>query len=143
MRERPVHILLADDDEDDRLATCRALERNSMRGAFASVSDGEQLLAYLRHEPPYETAPRPRLVLLDLNMPRKDGHEALREIKADPELRSIPIIVLSTSEEQEEVERSYELGASSYIAKPVSFEGLVRAIGTLRQYWFELVQLPS
>jgi CheY-like chemotaxis protein len=142
MRARPVHILMADDDEDDREATRKAFERHRLANDFATVVDGEELMAYLRREPPYERAPRPGLILLDLNMPRKDGREALREIKADPALRPIPVVVLTTSSEEEEIARSYDLGANSYITKPVNFEGLVRALGTLSTYWFQLVELP-
>ncbi len=140
---RPVHILLAEDDEDDRLATRAALLKNRLRNSFATVSDGEELMAYLRREGPYRSAPRPGLILLDLNMPKKDGREALREIKADEKLRSIPVIVLTTSADEEEVVRSYDLGANSYITKPVSFDGLVHALGTLGQYWLQLVELPT
>ncbi len=142
MKPRPVHILMADDDEDDRNATRDAFDRHKLANGFATVVDGEELMAYLRREHPYEHAPRPGLILLDLNMPRKDGREALREIKADPALRQIPVVVLTTSSEEEEILRSYDLGANSYITKPVNFDGLVRALGTLHSYWFQLVELP-
>jgi CheY-like chemotaxis protein len=98
---------------------------------------------YLRRRPPYESAPRPGLILLDLNMPRKDGREALKEIKADPELRRIPVVMLTTSRDEEDIARSYDLGANSYIAKPVSFDALVKLVSTLQLYWFELVELPG
>ena len=139
---RPVHILMADDDDDDRDATRKAFARHRLANEFATVGDGEELLAYLRRQHPYERAPRPGLILLDLNMPRKDGREALREIKADPKLRHIPVVVLTTSSEEEEIIRSYDLGANSYITKPVNFEALVLALGTLSTYWLQLVELP-
>lgn len=139
----PITILLADDDEDDCRFTRDALARNRMVNDFRTVEDGEQLLAYLRGEPPYEDAPRPGLILLDLNMPRKDGREALREIKSDPALRHIPVVVLTTSSEEADVFRSYDLGANSFITKPVGFEGLVKCLQGLGQYWLQVVELPE
>lgn len=139
---KPICIVMADDDEDDRIATRDGLERNGMGSDFRTVNDGEELMRFLRRQGEYAGAPRPGLILLDLNMPRKSGHEALREIKSDPDLRSIPVVVLTTSSQEEDVLRSYDSGANSYIAKPVTFAALVTILGTLNQYWAKLVELP-
>ena len=142
---RPITILLADDDPDDRMLARDALEESRLANDLHEVVDGEELLEYLRRQGKYAdpaSAPRPGLILLDLNMPRKDGREALREIKADPELRSIPVVVLTTSQAEEDIYRTYDLGVSSFITKPVSFEGLVAVMKALGRYWFEIVELP-
>ena len=145
MKARPITILMADDDEDDRILTRKAFELNRLANHLRFVEDGEELLDYLyargKYAPPAE-APRPGLVLLDLNMPRKDGREALREIKADPSLRRIPIVVMTTSAAEQDIVRSYDLGANSYVTKPVTFESLSDVVRTLGQYWFEIVELP-
>lgn len=142
----PVMILIADDDEDDRLLTRQALEEAHLSNDVRFVEDGEQLMNYLRRQGAYVgeqgAAPRPGLILLDLNMPKKDGRECLREIKSDEDLRDIPIVVLSTSREEEDIARSYQLGVNSFIAKPVTFTGLVDALKVMGRYWFELVELP-
>jgi CheY-like chemotaxis protein len=141
----PITILMADDDADDRELTREALEESRLANDLRFVEDGEQLMAYLRREGQYKSeqdAPRPGLVLLDLNMPRKDGRTALAEIKADPELRQIPVVILTTSKADEDVYRSYDLGVNSYIVKPVTFEALVDILQTLEKYWFEIVELP-
>lgn len=135
-------VLMADDDEDDRLLMQDAFRRNKFERALHFVEDGEQLLDYLRRRGPWADAPRPDLILLDLNMPRKDGREALREIKADPELRSIPVVVMTTSRAEADVQGSYEAGANSFIAKPANFESLQEVTRYLRDYWFKLVELP-
>ncbi len=143
---RPIVIVLADDDPDDCMLAQEALEESRLANELHVVGDGEELLAYLRHENGYaepDKAPRPCLILLDLNMPRKDGREALREIKADPALRSIPIVVLTTSRAEEDIYRTYDLGVSSFISKPVTFEGLVDVMKVLGRYWFEIVELPG
>lgn len=140
-----ITILLAEDDADDRLLVKEALTEGRVLNDLRSVEDGEELLDYLRRRGRYadpETSPRPGLVLLDLNMPRKDGREALREIKGDPDLKRIPIVVMTTSKAEEDVLRSYDLGANSYITKPVTFERLVELMKVLGRYWFELVELP-
>ncbi|MDP9000975.1 MAG: response regulator [Myxococcota bacterium] len=139
----PICILMADDDEDDRHSTRDAFERNRMANDFRTVNDGEELMAFLRRQGKYANAPRPGLILLDLNMPKKDGREALAEIKRDPALRSIPTVVLTTSSQEEDILRSYDLGANSYITKPVTFEALVKALGTLGKYWVQVVELPD
>ncbi|MEO0564020.1 MAG: response regulator, partial [Chloroflexota bacterium] len=123
-----IRIVMADDDEDDRILAQAAFEESALRNAVDFVEDGEELMAYLRREGPYEhlrNTPLPGLVLLDLNMPRKDGREVLQEIRSDERLKRIPVVVLTTSQQQEDVIRSYGLGANSYITKPVTFDGLV------------------
>jgi CheY-like chemotaxis protein len=142
----PITILLADDDEDDRMLACDALTESRLSNVIYCVTDGEDLMDYLYRRGKYEkpnTAPRPGLILLDLNMPKKDGREALREIKADPKLRQIPIVVLTTSRAEEDILRSYDSGASSFISKPVTFLGLVELMKGLNRYWFEMVDLPK
>jgi CheY-like chemotaxis protein len=143
--EHGIRILLAEDDPDDRLLTRRALEKSRLANSIEAVKDGEELMAYLRHEEPYDApgdAPRPGLILLDLNMPRMDGREALRKIKSDPDLRRIPVIVLTTSEAEQDILQSYDLGVNAFVTKPVTFDGLADAIQTLGDFWFEIVKLP-
>jgi CheY-like chemotaxis protein len=145
MGRKPIVILLADDDEEDRMLACDALAESRLSNDITCVTDGEDLMDYLqrrgKYAPPYE-APRPGLILLDLNMPKKDGREALREIKSDPELRQISVVVLTTSKAEEDIYSSYDSGASSFISKPVTFEGLVEVMKGLGKYWFEIVDLP-
>ncbi len=143
--EKPITILLADDDEDDRMMGREALEESKLANDLHMVEDGEELLDYLYRRGRYSdpaSSPRPGLILLDLNMPRKDGREALKEIKADPELRQIPVVVLTTSKAEEDIFRTYDLGVNSFITKPVSFEGLVNVMKSLAHYWFTIVKLP-
>jgi CheY-like chemotaxis protein len=144
---RSITILMADDDEDDRVLTADALRDARLANDLRFAVDGEDLLNYLRGEGRYAAggveAPRPGLILLDLNMPKMDGREALAEIKADPMLRRIPVVVLTTSKAEEDIARTYDLGVNSFIAKPVTFEGLVAAMRTLTYYWFDLVELPA
>ena len=139
-----VVIVMADDDEDDALLTREALEESRLVNEFHSVANGAELIAFLRREGPYSEspAPRPHLILLDLNMPKMDGREALAVIKADPHLNTIPLVVLTTSNAEEDIARIYEMGASSYIQKPVSFGGMVDVMETLGRYWFEIVEMP-
>ena len=142
---KPITILLADDDADDRMLTKEALAESRLANDLRFVEDGEDLLNYLRRHGRYaspDASPRPGLILLDLNMPRKDGREALREIKGDPNLRSIPIVVLTTSKAEEDIYRTYDLGVNSFITKPVTFDGLVAVMRGLGRYWFEIVELP-
>ena len=138
-------ILIAEDDPDDRLLTKEALVENSLANNLQFVEDGEQLMDYLCFKGGYniKNAPKPELILLDLNMPKKDGREALKEIKSDPELKRIPVVVLTTSKAEEDVLRTYDLGVNSFITKPVTFEELVRVMGQIRKYWFEVVSLPK
>ena len=141
----PVTILMADDDEDDRLLALDALKEGRVLNNLYCVEDGIELLEYLRREGKFAdpaTSPRPSLILLDLNMPRMDGREALQHIKADPNLRSIPVVILTTSKEEEDMIRGYDLGAASYITKPVNFEGLVDLMRAIGRYWIEFVELP-
>ena len=143
---RPITILLADDDSDDRILAQQALEESRLANDLRFVEDGEELMEYLFRRGRYadpSTSPRPGLILLDLNMPRKDGREALREIKASESLRQIPIVVLTTSKAEEDIYRSYDLGVNSFITKPVSFDGLVDLMKVLNKYWFEIVELPK
>jgi len=143
---KPITILMADDDEDDRILTQDALEESRVRNTLYCVEDGVELLEYLRREGQYAdptTSPRPGLILLDLNMPRKDGREALKEIKADAELRNIPVVILTTSGQEEDKIKGYNLGAASFITKPVNFEGLVELMKALGKYWIEFVELPN
>lgn len=140
-----ITILMAEDDPDDRLLAREALEEARLANDIDFVGDGEELMEYLhrrgRYAPPAE-APRPGLILLDLNMPRKDGREALEEIKADPMLRRIPVVVLTTSKAEEDILRSYDLGVNAYITKPVTFESLVGVMRVLGKFWLEIVELP-
>jgi CheY-like chemotaxis protein len=141
----PITILMADDDPDDRQLTKEALAEGRLINDIRFVENGEEMMDYLRKQgkfAPPETAPRPGLILLDLNMPRKDGRTVLKEIKGDPTLRTIPVVVLTTSKADEDVYRSYDLGVNSYIVKPVTFEALVDILQTLEKYWFEIVELP-
>jgi CheY-like chemotaxis protein len=142
----PITILMADDDADDRRLTQEALEEGRLINDVQFVNDGVELLDYLRKEgkfaPPAEVR-RPGLILLDLNMPRKDGRTVLKEIKSDPDLRQIPVVVLTTSKADEDIYKSYDLGVNSYIVKPVTFEALVDILQTLEKYWFEIVELPK
>jgi two-component system response regulator len=143
---KPITILMADDDEDDRMLTQDALEESRVRNTLYCVEDGVELLEYLKREGKYAdpaTSPRPGLILLDLNMPRKDGREALKEIKADAELRNIPVVILTTSGQEEDKIKGYNLGAASFITQPVIVEGLVELMKALGKYWIEFVELPN
>jgi CheY-like chemotaxis protein len=141
---KPITILMADDDDDDRRLTKEALLEGRLANDLRFVENGEELMDYLRHQGKYagQETPRPGLILLDLNMPRKDGRAVLKEIKSDPELRTIPVVVLTTSHAEEDIYKSYDLGVNSYIVKPVTFEALVDILQTLEKYWFEIVELP-
>ncbi|MDI1241336.1 MAG: response regulator [bacterium] len=142
----PIIILMADDDADDRMLTRDALEESRVLNDLRFVEDGEELMEYLTRKGKYadpEDSPRPGLILLDLNMPKKDGREALKEIKADPNLRRIPVVVMTTSKAEEDVFGSYDFGASSFITKPVTFDRLVELMRTLGEYWVEFVELPD
>jgi CheY-like chemotaxis protein len=141
----PIIILIADDDPDDRMLTRDAWEENRLANQLHFVEDGEELMDYLHRCGRYghlAATPLPGLILLDLNMPRKDGREALKEIKADPKLRRIPIVVLTTSKAEEDIIRTYDLGVNSFITKPVTFGALVDTVKTLARYWFQIVELP-
>jgi CheY-like chemotaxis protein len=140
-----ITILLADDDADDRMLARDALKESRLATDLQFVEDGEELMDYLQHRGRFSdpaSAPRPGIILLDLNMPRKDGREALREIKSDATLRQIPVVVLTTSNAEEDVIRSYHDGVNSFISKPVSFAALIEVIRTLGKYWLHIVDLP-
>lgn len=140
----PIVILMADDDDDDYLLTKKALEESKLLNTLVRVEDGERLLDYLNARGDYkDTAIRPGVILLDLNMPRKDGREALKEIKSDPKLSDIPIVIFTTSKAEEDIYRSYQLGSNSFITKPVTFENLIKVMKALGAYWFEIVELPA
>ena len=142
---RAITILMADDDEEDRELTREAMSDARLANEMRFVADGQELLDYLRHEGDYGNgadAPEPGVILLDLNMPKKDGREALAEIKGDPNLRHIPVVVLTTSKAEEDIFRTYGLGVNSFITKPVTFAGLVEVLQAWSRYWFEIVELP-
>ncbi len=142
---RPIVILMADDDEDDRLLAREALAEARVSGDFRSVPDGEHLLSYLYQRDQYAdpaSAPRPGLVLLDLNMPRMDGREALRRIRAEPAFRALPVVVMTTSRAAADVVRGYESGANTVITKPVTFDGMVDVMRALGLYWLDIAELP-
>ena len=144
--KKPITVLLAEDDADDRQTVREAFVEARLLNDMRYVVDGQDLMDYLLHEGKYTApaaAPRPGIILLDFNMPKMDGREALREIKANPDLRRIPVVVLTTSKAEEDVFRSYDLGANSFITKPVTFSSMVETIKVLGEYWFEIVELPK
>jgi two-component system response regulator len=138
----PIDILLVEDSPSDALLTKQALASGKLMNRVHLVEDGEKAIAFLRRQPPYANAPRPHLILLDLNMPRKDGREVLAEIKSDEDLMVIPVIVLTTSNAESDVLRSYKLHANCYITKPMDFDSFADAISTIQDFWFALVTLP-
>lgn len=143
---KPITILVAHDDPDDRQMTKEAIEENYLLNDLRFVEDGEELMNYLYRRDGFknhETSPRPGLRLLDLNMPKKDGREALKEIKSDPFLKRIPVIVLTTSKTEEDILSTYNLGVNCFITKPVSFKDLIEVTKSIGQYWFEIVELPK
>lgn len=143
---RSIHILLADDDEDDQLLTREALQESLVQSELSIVSDGAELLAFLKREGEFTSKanePLPDLILLDLNMPRMDGRQALAAIKADADLRRIPVVILTTSKAEEDMFKSYDLGAASYLSKPVTFDGLVELMRSMGRYWAEFVEFPG
>ena len=138
----PISILMAEDDVEDQMLVREAFEEARLANDLVIVADGEELMDYLHQDGEYVDAGHPHIILLDLNMPRKDGREALKEIKADPKLRRIPIIVLTTSSAEEDIISTYDMGISSYIRKPVTFDKLVDLVKELGRYWLEIVELP-
>jgi len=143
---RPIIILIADDDAEDRMLIKEALDESRLTNSVQFVENGEELLDYLHNRGRFadkEQYPTPGLILLDLNMPKKDGREALKEIKTDEHLRVLPVVVLTTSKAEEDILRTYNLGVSSFITKPVTFSSLVDVMKTLSKYWFEIVELPK
>ncbi len=144
-KSKPLTILMADDDDEDYMLTVEAFHEARISNPVYRVKDGEELMEYLLLKGKYpsrEEAPLPSLILLDLNMPRKDGREALQEILAHVDLRKIPVVVMTTSDAQEDISQCYAIGANSYIVKPITYEGLVKAMRLLGQYWLEMVELP-
>lgn len=145
MNQEPVIILLAEDDQDDCYLISEALDESGVENRLLMVENGEELLDYLYHRGKYTDQnewPRPELILLDLNMPLKDGREALEEIKNEPELKRIPIVVLTTSQAEEDILATYSLGITGFITKPMTFTGLVEIMKSLGNYWFQSVTLP-
>ncbi|MEA5260244.1 response regulator [Arcicella aquatica] len=145
-QKKSVVILIADDDLDDRIMTQEALNDYNVINQVKSVEDGVELIDYLRHNGKFNNPienPRPDLILLDLNMPKIDGREAIKIIKSDPDLRSIPIIVLTTSKSDIDIIKSYDLGVNCFISKPVTFTRFIEVIRTMGKYWFEIVEFPS
>jgi CheY-like chemotaxis protein len=141
----PITILYADDDAEDRMLVKDAWEESRLANQLHFVEDGEELMKYLHRQEEHASladSPLPGIILLDLNMPKKDGREALREIKAEPHLRRIPIVILTTSKAEEDIYRAYDLGVNSFIIKPVTFQSLVDIVKTLGKYWLEIVELP-
>lgn len=142
----PVKFIIAEDDEDDQLLIREALDSSGVLNPYVFVNDGVELLEYLKGEDPADPESRlrtPTIILLDLNMPRMDGREALQKIKSDPDLKKIPVVILTTSKAQEDIIRSYETGVNSFITKPVTFEGLIKVIRQFQKYWLEIVELPE
>jgi two-component system response regulator len=140
-----ISILIADDDADDRMLAKEALDACRLANPVDFVEDGIELMAYLRGQGRYagSTRRKPGFIILDLNMPKMDGREALREIKADPMLRRIPVVVMTTSKAEEDIYRTYDLGVNSFVTKPVTFDGLVAVMRTMGAYWIEIVELPD
>jgi CheY-like chemotaxis protein len=146
MKDKAVVLLIADDDEEDRMLIKEALEESRLNNELIFVENGEELMDYLHNKGKYtdkKKYPTPGLILLDLNMPKKDGREALKEMKEDPKLKYIPVVILTTSQAEEDILKTYDLGVSSFITKPVTFNGLVETMKTLSKYWFKIVELPQ
>ncbi len=140
---RPVEVLLVEDNIGDVRLTQEALREAKVHNNLSVVNDGVEAMAFLRREGKYAGAPRPDLVLLDLNMPRKDGRAVLAEVKADPNLRRIPVVVLTTSKAEEDIVRSYELHANSYVTKPVDFEQFMKVVQSIEGFWLTVVKYPN
>lgn len=145
INNKPATILIADDDHDDLVLVKEAFEENHLNNNLRFVRDGEELMDYLLHRGKYtdrKKAPKPGMILLDLNMPKKDGREALKELKSDSDLRSIPVVVLTTSRAEEDIIRTYDLGVNSFLSKPATFAELLGMVEKFAQYWFETAELP-
>ncbi|MEI6594459.1 MAG: response regulator [Bacteroidota bacterium] len=145
MKPNTIHILIAEDDEEDRMLTKDAMLESRLANRIDFVEDGEDLMDYLNNRGKYTDVkeyPLPGIILLDLNMPRKDGREALKEIKSSEVLKKIPVIILTTSKAEEDILRSYNLGVNSFITKPVTFNGMVNIMQAIGKYWLEIVELP-
>jgi CheY-like chemotaxis protein len=140
---KSIDVLLVEDDPGDTLMIREAFEDNKVRNRLTCVTDGVQALEFLRREGSHAGAPRPDLILLDLNLPRKDGREVLAEIKADDDLRTIPVVILTTSQAEEDVLRSYELHANAYVTKPVDFERFIEVVRQIDNFFVTVVKLPN
>jgi len=138
----PVEILLAEDNPGDAKLTRKALEQGKVINNLHVVTDGVDAMAYLRQEGEYADRPRPDLVLLDLNMPRKDGREVLQDIKSDDDLRRIPVVVMTSSQAEEDIVQSYDLHANAYVTKPIDFDGFLDVVGSLEDFWLSVVKMP-
>jgi len=145
MREMPEKcpILLVEDNEDDITITKRAIQKGQIKNKLCVTRDGEEAMDFLRRRGRFRGASRPGFVLLDLNMPKLDGFEVLREIKSDPELKSIPVVVLTTSGRDEDIEQAYALGCNNYIVKPVSFEKFIKTVIEIKEYWLTISRIPT
>lgn len=141
--DKTVEILLAEDNPGDVMLTKKALEQGKLANKLHVVTDGVEALEFLRQEGEYADKPRPDLVLLDLNMPRKDGQDVLKELKAEKDLRRIPVVILTSSESEEDIARSYELNANAYLTKPVDFDGFIEIVNQMENFWFKMVKLPE
>ena len=139
---QPIRVLLVEDNPGDVRLTIEAMREGRVLNSMNVAVDGEEAMAFLRKQPPYEDAPRPDLILLDLNLPRKDGREVLAEIKADDSLRRIPVVILTTSRAEEDVLRSYNLHANCYITKPVDLDQFINVVKSINDFWFSVVRLP-
>ena len=138
-----IKILMVEDNEGDVVLTTQALKAAKVANAISVVPDGIEALAFLRREGPYAAAPKPDLILLDLNLPRKDGREVLAEIKADPKLRSIPVVVLTSSKAEQDIAQAYDLHANCYVVKPVGIRTLMEVVKVIEDFWFTVVKLPE
>ena len=143
MNERAIEILLVEDNPGDARLTIEALKEAKVRNHLTHLSDGAAALAYLRQTDPYTQAPRPDLILLDLNLPRKDGREVLAEIKADENLRRIPVVVLTTSQAEEDILRAYHLNANCYVTKPMGLDQFMKVVKSIEEFWLTIVKLPK
>jgi CheY-like chemotaxis protein len=146
LKAKSIHIVIAEDDEEDRMLTREAMIESRVKNTVHFVEDGEYLMDYLHNKGDYADKskfPAPGLILLDLNMPRKDGREALKEIKSSEQLKRIPVVILTTSKAEEDIIRTYDLGVNSFITKPVTFEGMINVMKTLGTYWLDIVELPA
>ena len=143
MNVRPIELLLVEDSEPDVRLTIEALHEAKVKNRLWVVEDGVEAMEFLRQENRHADAPRPDLILLDLNLPRKDGREVLREVKADPSLRRIPVVILTTSRSEEDVLRAYDLHANCYITKPVDFSRFMEVVKSIEDFWLTVVKLPD
>jgi len=142
-RTKPIEILLVEDNPADARLTMEALKDGKVKNNLAMVQDGVEAMAYLRNQGKYAEAVRPDLILLDLNLPKKDGREVLAEVKSDPALRSIPVVVMTVSKAEEDIIKSYDLHANCYVNKPVDFEQFMRVVRTIEDFWLTIVKLPT